>query len=54
LRYIKENSLHEYGKIWQRDYYEHIIRNKRELDRIRKYIKSNPYNWLKDQENISN
>ncbi len=27
---------------WQRNYYEHIIRNEEELNRIRKYIRSNP------------
>jgi putative transposase len=36
---------------WQRNYYEHVIRNKDELSRIRKYILDNPYHWLEDQEN---
>ena len=31
--------------IWQRDYYEHIIRNEAALDRIRKYIIANPARW---------
>ena len=31
--------------IWQRNYYEHIIRDKNEYDRITKYIKNNPLNW---------
>ncbi len=36
------------GKIlWQRNYYEHIIRNENDLDRIRKYIRSNPIYWNK-------
>ena len=30
------------GKLWQRDYYERIIRNDRELNNIRKYIIDNP------------
>ena len=30
---------------WQRDYYEHIIRNENELNRIRKYIINNPLKW---------
>jgi putative transposase len=30
------------GKIWQRNYYEHIIRDKDELNRIREYIIQNP------------
>jgi len=31
--------------IWQRNYYEHIIRNDDELHRIRQYIRNNPQNW---------
>ncbi|MCP4652916.1 MAG: hypothetical protein GY858_05980 [Candidatus Omnitrophica bacterium] len=37
--------------IWQRNYYEHIIRNDQELDKIRKYIIDNPINWINDDEN---
>ncbi|MDZ7933643.1 MAG: transposase [Emticicia sp.] len=36
-------------KLWQRNYYEHIIRDANELKRIRKYIENNPYNWQKDK-----
>lgn len=38
--------------IWQRNYYEHIIRSPEELDRIRSYILHNPRNWLNDDEYI--
>ncbi len=34
--------------IWQRNYYEHIIRNETELNKIRDYILTNPLNWKKD------
>ncbi len=37
--------------VWQRGYYEHIVRNERELQRIRAYIVNNPANWQLDQEN---
>jgi putative transposase len=37
--------------IWQRNYYEHIIRNEGEHDRIYSYIESNVVNWAKDDEN---
>jgi len=37
--------------IWQRNYYEHIIRNEREMDRIARYIESNPLRWTDDGEN---
>ncbi len=31
--------------VWQRNYYEHIVRNDGELNRIRKYIANNPLHW---------
>lgn len=37
--------------VWQRNYYEHIIRNEREMDRITRYIESNPSMWAEDDEN---
>ena len=42
------------GFHWQRNYYEHIIRSKSELVKIRKYILENPFNWQDDQENPKN
>ncbi len=40
--------------VWQRNYYERIIRHERELDRIHRYIESNPSNWADDDENPAN
>ena len=37
--------------VWQRNYYEHIIRNEGELNRIREYIVNNPARWQFDREN---
>jgi len=37
--------------LWQRNYYEHIIRNEDELNRIREYIINNPLQWELDREN---
>jgi REP element-mobilizing transposase RayT len=37
--------------VWQRNYYEHIIRNERDMDRIHRYIESNPSLWADDDEN---
>jgi REP element-mobilizing transposase RayT len=37
--------------VWQRNYYEHIIRDDDGLARIRDYIQSNPQRWADDQEN---
>jgi putative transposase len=38
-------------KIWQANFYEHIIRNEPELQRIRDYIIGNPAQWAADKEN---
>jgi REP element-mobilizing transposase RayT len=37
--------------VWQRNYYEHIIRNEAELTHTRQYIRDNPAAWLEDDEN---
>jgi REP element-mobilizing transposase RayT len=37
--------------VWQRNYYERIIRAENEFKRIRAYIEANPRNWLQDEEN---
>jgi REP element-mobilizing transposase RayT len=37
--------------IWQRNYYEHIIQDDAELQRITAYIAANPVNWDVDNEN---
>ena len=51
LAHIKENRLDMIGKIWQRNYFERVIRNERELYNIRAYIRNNPVNWERDDEN---
>jgi len=35
--------------VWQRNYYEHVIRNEKELHDIRAYIFNNPENWETDE-----
>jgi putative transposase len=40
--------------IWQRNYYEHIIRDQESLSRIRNYIASNPAKWGEDQLHPNN
>ncbi|MCP4614774.1 MAG: transposase [Planctomycetes bacterium] len=37
--------------VWQRGYYEHVIRNRQSLAKIRKYIINNPLTWDLDKEN---
>jgi REP element-mobilizing transposase RayT len=39
------------GPLWQRNYYEHVVRNERELDKIREYVATNPLKWALDREN---
>ncbi len=41
-------------RIWQRGYYDHIIRNERSLEEIRRYIECNPGRWAEDPENPAN
>jgi len=44
----QHTNIHD---VWQRNYYEHIIRNDDELKRIREYIHNNPAKWALDREN---
>jgi len=37
--------------VWQRNYHEHIVRDKDDLQRIRRYIRDNPARWAEDPEN---
>ncbi len=41
-------------RLWQRNYYEHIIRNEHEYDLIRDYINNNPQSWENDRFGIRN
>jgi len=47
--YIQEVKVGRFppfdGKLWQRNYYDHIIRNKKSLERIQNYIINNPAQW---------
>ncbi len=40
-----------YKRLWQRNYYEHVIRDETDLNQIRDYIQSNPSNWDEDENN---
>ena len=39
------------GSVWQRNYYEHIVRSGKDLDAIRVYVDQNPQQWRNDREN---
>ncbi|MBU1088965.1 transposase, partial [Patescibacteria group bacterium] len=51
LKYIEKHKINTIGKIWQRNYYEHIIRNKTSLKIIKQYIQENPLKWKHDKLN---
>jgi putative transposase len=37
-------------RFWQRNYYEHIIRDEIDLDNVREYITNNPLKWFSEKE----
>ena len=55
MRGVKQFGWHPFaGKLWQRNYYEHILRDETDWERISVYIADNPHNWVDDQENPAN
>ena len=52
IRGVKDGSFPQFErKLWQRNYYEHVVRNEDELNSIRQYISQNPAEWHLDREN---
>jgi REP element-mobilizing transposase RayT len=52
LRGVRESGWSPLnGALWQRNYYEHIIRDDDELNKIREYVATNPVRWDTDLEN---
>ena len=50
IKMVKQSVLPPFDKhIWQRGYYEHVIRCERDLYEIRKYIEENPAKWFFDK-----
>jgi REP-associated tyrosine transposase len=67
IQYFKSKTTVEYvngvrdlgwdrfpGRLWQQNYYEHVVRNDFEFDRIRTYIEGNPGKWTQDAEYRAN
>ena len=47
---LKRYTNKKFSKqIWQRNYYEHVIRNEKEYYKIKQYIEYNPLNWKMDK-----
>ena len=51
IRHVRDGSLPPFQKhLWQRGYYDHVIRNDADLAAIRQYIRSNPLKWIQDKD----
>ena len=58
MGYFKMNCAKEINElrnssgipVWQKNYYEHIIRDEMDYERKYNYIKNNPLKWLEDEE----
>ena len=49
---VKDNQWSPFNqRFWQRNYYDHIIRNEDDLNHIRQYIIDNPDKWAGDENN---
>lgn len=52
MRMLKGQNLQPAAKLlWQRNYYEHIVRSEESQNKIREYILANPLQWEMDLEN---
>jgi len=50
-KYVNRVRNTEGTPLWQRNYYEHVVRSEDEWNRIRQYIRNNPLKWQLDREN---
>ena len=49
-KWFRKNT--DVSAVWQRNYYEHIIRNNESMNKIQEYIAGNPAQWDWDRENL--
>ena len=55
IRGVKADGWEPFqGRLWQRSYYERVIRNEDELYQAQRYIAGNPSKWMEDAENPAN
>jgi REP-associated tyrosine transposase len=47
----KYSVMNDINFQWQKSYYDHIVRDEEDLNRIRNYIQNNPINWHRDRNN---
>jgi len=50
-QWLKENPQPIKGPVWQKNYYERVVRNEDELTRVREYVVGNPLKWGNDPYN---
>ena len=50
-RRVRQHSQLLHRIVWQRNYYEHVIRSESKFNQIREYIRNNPMNWGLDENN---
>ena len=52
IRGVKDSAWSRFdGTLWQRGYYERVVRDEAELEKFREYVFSNPLRWADDHEN---
>ena len=49
-----KDLIQKYNTIWQKSFYDHVIRGEKDLQRIQEYIYSNPLQWELDILNPKN
>jgi REP element-mobilizing transposase RayT len=55
IKKVRNENWQPFDKrLWQRNYYDHIIKDVKDLNQISWYIKNNPLNWNSDKENPDN
>jgi len=52
-RHINAATSARISPLWQRGYYDHVVRSDDALDRVREYIRNNPLSWALDEDNPS-
>jgi REP element-mobilizing transposase RayT len=50
-RSVIASTIEKHSTIWQKSFYDHIIRNEKDLNRVREYIINNPSQWHLDEYN---
>jgi REP element-mobilizing transposase RayT len=54
IRHVKQSGWPPFERrVWQRNYYERVIRGARELAAVRRYIAGNPARWSLDRDHLS-